>query len=124
MEGSETVGLAVPVAMGFVRIVTNARLFRCPMSCEDATACVRSWIQQPVVQVLPCRREHLDDSLRLIAAVGVAGNLTTDAQIAAIALEYGAVIHTADADFARFPGVQWHNPLTGARMRNPGQGLA
>jgi predicted nucleic acid-binding protein len=46
-------------------------------------------------------------------SLGTAGNLVTDAQIAAVAIEHDAVVHTADADFIRFKGLRWLNPITG-----------
>ena len=55
--------------------------------------------------------------LKLLEALGTAGNLVTDAQIAALTLEHGAVLHTADSDFLRFPGLRWFNPITGTASR-------
>ena len=49
----------------------------------------------------------------LLRGLGTAGNLTTDAHLAALAMEYQATLHTTDADFARFPGLKWENPLAG-----------
>ena len=57
------------------------------------------------------RREDIDQALDLLQRAGTGGNLTTDAQIAAVALRHRAVVHTADTDFARFPEVSWENPL-------------
>jgi predicted nucleic acid-binding protein len=37
--------------------------------------------------------------------------LTTDAQIAAYALENRGIVHTADGDFSRFPDVKHIDPL-------------
>lgn len=55
----------------------------------------------------------MTDTLRLLENTGVGGNLTTDAQIAAMVLQEKAVLHSNDTDFLRFPGLRWHNPLTG-----------
>jgi predicted nucleic acid-binding protein len=49
--------------------------------------------------------------LRQLEQVGTAGNLTTDAQLAAMAIEHQAELHSGDADFSRFPGLRWKNPL-------------
>ena len=38
-------------------------------------------------------------------------HLVPDAHLAALAIEHGLVLCSADADFARFPGLRWHNPL-------------
>jgi hypothetical protein len=53
----------------------------------------------------------MDIALRLLEDVGTAGNLTTDVQLAAHAIERDAAIHSNDTDFARFPGLTWMNPL-------------
>jgi predicted nucleic acid-binding protein len=55
----------------------------------------------------------------LLETLGTAGNLVTDAQIAALAIEHDAILHTADSDFLRFSGLCWSNPLTGARSGRP-----
>lgn len=68
-----------------------------------------------MVQILEPRGDHLEQVLKLLEAPGTAGNLVTDAQIAALAIEHGAVLHTADTDFLRFPGLRWFNPVTGIR---------
>jgi hypothetical protein len=57
------------------------------------------------------------EALALLRTSGAAGNLTTNAQLAALALRHRAVVHTADINFARFPRERWHNPLTGAGER-------
>lgn len=115
LSGRESVGLPPVVVFGFVRLSTNARVFRDPMTPAEAAGHVRSWLAQPVAQLLAPPSEHVEQALRLLETLGTAGNLVTDAQIAALAIEHEAVLHTADAHFVRFPGVRWHNPLSGAR---------
>jgi hypothetical protein len=117
LSRSEPVGLPTVVAFGFVRIGTNARVFRNPMTPAEAAGHVRSWLAQPVVQVLELRAEHLEQVLELLEMLGTADNLVTDAQIAALAIEHGAILHTADADFLRFSGLRWFNPITGVASR-------
>jgi uncharacterized protein len=117
LSGTEPVGLAPVVVFGFVRIGTSSRVFRHPMTPEEASGHVRSWLAQPQAQIVAPGPSHVIDTLKLIEALGTAGNLVTDAQIAAIALEYDAVLHTADTDFLRFHGLRWVNPLTGVSSR-------
>jgi predicted nucleic acid-binding protein len=74
---------------------------------------VETWLEQPVAQLIDVDLEDIRRGLQLLREAGAAGNLTTDAQLAAIALRHRAVVHTADADFARFPEVRWYNPLLG-----------
>jgi toxin-antitoxin system PIN domain toxin len=118
LSGTEPVGLAQVVVFGFVRIGTNGRVFRNPMTALEAAGHVRSWQAQPVVQILEPRADHLAQVLDLFETLGTAGNLVTDAQLAALALEHAAVLHTADPDFLRFRGLRWFNPITGVSSRN------
>lgn len=111
LSGREPVGLCPTVLFSFVRIGTSRRAFAAPLTVEDACAHVETWLQQPVVQVVDLDDDDVGTVLSLLHAAGSGGNLTTDAQIAAVALRHGAVVHTADSDFARFPDVRWHNPL-------------
>ena len=117
LSGTEPVGLAQIVAFGFVRIGTSGRVFRNPMTAVEAAGHIRSWQSQPLVQLLEPRRDHVEQVLKLLETLGTAGNLVTDAQIAALAIEHGAVLHTADADFLRFRGLRWFNPITGVTSR-------
>ena len=111
LSGTEPVGLTHPVLFAFVRIGTNPRAFVHPLPIETAANHVRNWLRQPGVVVLETNRDDVDRALDLLCDAGTGGNLTTDAQIAAIALRHRAVIHTADSDYARFPEVRWENPL-------------
>lgn len=112
LSGDEAVGLAPVCALGFVRIATDRRIFTDPMPVSIATDTVASWTAQPHVRVLRTGERHLEIALRLLAEAGTAGNLTTDAQIAAFAVEHDAVVATTDSDFARFDGVRTHDPVT------------
>lgn len=113
LSGSERIGLPHVVLFGFIRVGTHARVFREPLTPAEATRHVRAWLEQPVVEVLPPDSDHLLRTLTLLESLGTAANLVSDAQLAALAIHYGAVLHTADADFVRFPGLRWFNPLTG-----------
>jgi hypothetical protein len=111
LDGDEPVGLAHVVLFGFVRVGTSARAFRDPLSVSEAVDHVRTWIEQPVTQVLIPGPSHALHVLNLLGDLGAAGNLVTDAQIAALAIEHSATVYTSDADFTRFPGLRWHNPV-------------
>ena len=112
LSGSETVGLAWIVALGFVRIWTNSKVFRNPMPVDLACRHVESWLKRPMVELLHPGPKHASLVFGLLRAEGSGGNLTTDAHLAALAIEHNAVLHTADLDFLRFPGVRALNPLT------------
>jgi toxin-antitoxin system PIN domain toxin len=111
LSGTEPVGICPSVIFAFVRIGTSARAFANPLSVEEVAAHVESWLKQPVTQLLDMDSDDINKALELLRAAGTAGNLTTDAQLAAVALRHRAVVHTADSDFARFPKVRWRNPL-------------
>ncbi|WP_179131285.1 TA system VapC family ribonuclease toxin [Candidatus Entotheonella palauensis] len=112
LSGSEPVGLTQPVIFAFVRIGTSARVFTDPLTLDEASEHVKSWIERRITYVLQPHADYVDRVLSLLAAVNSAGgNLVTDAQIAALAIAYRAVVHTADRDFLRFPGLSCHYPL-------------
>ena len=118
LSGDEPVGLPHATVFAFVRLGTNPRVFHQPLSPVEAASHVRSWLAQPCIQVLEPDPNHVEDVLKLLESLGTAGNLVTDAQLAASALTQGAVLHTADTDFLRFQGLRWFNPLTGARSQS------
>jgi toxin-antitoxin system PIN domain toxin len=115
LSGDEPVGLPWIVLLGFLRVATNRRVFANALDVEDALAVVDSWLAQPaVVRVVP--GDHHWNTLKdLVAESGTAGNLTTDAHLAALALENGAELCSTDSDFARFPRLRWRNPLSSRR---------
>lgn len=113
LNGDEPVALALPVVFGFVRVATNPRVFEKPLRVARVTGLVREWLEQPQVHLLHPGPRHLELAFGLLATLGSAGNLTTDTQIAATAIEHQAELLSADLDFARFPGLRWRNPLSG-----------
>jgi predicted nucleic acid-binding protein len=72
---------------------------------------VQEWFGRPCVSVLEPGPRHLEILVRLLGGPGVTGALTTDAHLAAMAIEHQCELHSNDADFARFPGLRWRNPL-------------
>ena len=106
------------MVLGFVRIATNARAFQNPMTPMEASEHVRSWLGQPPVQVLDPGPDHIRHTLKLLETLGTAGNLVSDAQMAGLAMDHDAVLHTADTDFVRFQGLRWFNPITGTGNRS------
>lgn len=114
LSGNEPIGLPQVVVFGFLRLSTSHRVFRDPMTVIEASGHVRSWLAQPAVQLLEPGNLHVEQVLKLLEDLGTAGNLVTDAQIAALALEHDAFLHTTDGDFMRIPELRWFNPLTGA----------
>lgn len=111
LSGSETFAFAWIGLLTFVRLVTNPRVFRDPFQPGEALDHVDAWLRQPCATVLHPGARHSTVLRQLLEPFGTAGNLTTDAHLAALAIEHGAELCSADADFARFPGLRWTNPL-------------
>ena len=111
LNGPREVGLASPALFGFLRIATNPRVLTAPMPVTVAIGHITSWLEQPNVRFLVAGGRHLDLAFELLADVGTAGNLTTDVQLAALALELDAELHSNDSVFGRFKALHWVNPL-------------
>ena len=102
----EGVGFAWTVLLGFIRISTRAGIFPMPLSAQAAIAMVTQMLSAPHSQILAPGPGHLEILSRLLLAAGTAGNLVSDAHLAALAIEHGASIGTFDADFKRFAGLR------------------
>lgn len=111
LSGTESVGLPWAVSCGFIRLMTHPAVLVRPLAPGTAVAHVRSWLERANVEPLEPGARHLEVLERLLGEAGVAGNLTTDAHIAALALEYQCEVHSNDSDFGRFSGLRWRNPL-------------
>jgi uncharacterized protein len=111
LSGSETVALAWTTMLAFVRLSTNPSLFDSPLNADEALDIVDGWLSQPCVTVIHPTERHLAVLRELLTPVGTAGNLTTDAHLAALAIEHGALLCSCDTDFARFSGLRWVDPL-------------
>jgi uncharacterized protein len=111
LSGTEPVRLAWMTIWAFLRISTSSRIFKRPMSAAEAGDAVSSWLEQANVQVLEPEDRHWDILRDLIRKGQASGPLMMDAALAALAIEHGATLCSADRDFARFPGLKWVNPL-------------
>jgi uncharacterized protein len=111
MREDEPVALPWCVLLGFVRITTNPRIMPEPLSPEQAVSVADGWLSQPVVRVLNPGEEHWRLLKELLMQTGTAGNLTTDAHLAALAVETGSTLYSSDSDFSRFERLRWVNPL-------------
>jgi toxin-antitoxin system PIN domain toxin len=111
LSGVEAFGFAWATLLAFVRLVTSPRVFEAPLRVEEALDVVDAWLTAPPATVLNPGPRHAVLVRQLLEPVGTAGNLTTDAHLAALALEHDAELCSADADFSRFPGLRWSNPL-------------
>jgi uncharacterized protein len=113
LNGFARVGLPWPSLLAFLRLVTNPRIFEYAEPVEQAWAQVSSWLACDLVWVPEPTEQHALLLETLLAIPGVYGNLVPDAHLAALAIEHGLTLCSADADFARFPNLNWTNPLAG-----------
>jgi toxin-antitoxin system PIN domain toxin len=111
LNGPSQVALSAPAVFGFLRIATNPRVLTSPLAVQDAIEHVTDWLDRPQARFLMPGPRHLDIAFALLRSQGTAGNLTTDVQLAALAIEYQAELHSNDTDFGRFHGLRWVNPL-------------
>jgi uncharacterized protein len=111
LSGSAPVGLPWTSLLAFLRIATNPRAFRKPLTMTTAWQQVSSWLSAETVWTPEPTERHAGVLSTLLALPGVLGNLAPDAHLAALAIEHGLTLCTTDGDFARFPGLAWLNPL-------------
>jgi hypothetical protein len=111
LSSDRPTGFAWAVLLAFVRVSTNPRLYEEPLSTGEAMDHVEAWLGQPNSVVVVPGLRHAGLLRGLLERLGTAANLTSDAHLAALALEHGMALCSADSDFARFPGLRWENPL-------------
>ena len=111
LTGDEPVGLPWAVSLGFIRITTNPRVFPMPLPVDVALRLVDAWYNRRIVIAIDPGDQHWRVVRTLLTESGTVANLTLDAHLAALCIERGATLHTADADFGRFKGLRWMNPL-------------
>jgi toxin-antitoxin system PIN domain toxin len=111
ISGTETVGISWNVLIAFLRVTTRPGLFRNPFPLAKAFDLVDAWLEQPSVSIVHPGPRHAIILRELLLPIGTGGNLTSDAHLAALALEHRAELCSADSDFQRFPGLNWRNPL-------------
>lgn len=105
------VGLPWQTVAAFLRIMTNPKLPGERFTPQEAVHLVDTWLNQPNVRLLAPGEDHWPLFRQMIVDGQAHGPLISDAQLAALAIEYGGVLHTTDRDFARFPGLRWVSPL-------------
>ena len=112
LSGPDTVGLSWTVLLAFLRLTTRSGIFEKPLPVETAFDVVDAWLAQPSVVTVDPTARHLRIVRDLLLPLGSGGNLTSDAHLAALAIEHGAELCSSDNDFHRFQGLRWRNPLT------------
>ena len=113
LSGTTRVGFPWVVLLAFLRVTTRAGILTRSLTPQAALGYVDSWLKQPNAEPVGPGPKHWPLLRNLLTSTGTAGNLTSDAHLAALAIEHGASLYSTDSDFKRFPGLEHVNPLTG-----------
>ncbi len=113
LSGPAPIGLPWVSVLAFLRITTNPKIYVHPFSVAEATAIVDAWFEQPTVRLVEAGPRHWSVLRQLLVAGQAKGPLATDAHLAALAIERGAILCTNDRDFTRFEGLRLEYPLLG-----------
>lgn len=111
LNGPVQIGLPWLSLLGFLRIVTNPRATTPASTMANAMDQVRAWLSRDNVWSPQPTDRHAEILASLLIGARVTRDLTSDAHLAALAIEHGLTLCSADADFARFPALRWQNPL-------------
>lgn len=105
------VSLPWATVLGFIRLITNRTVCERPLACATALTIVESWLHESNVATLDPGPRHIEILKQLESKCRWSGKLSTDAHLAALAIEHRCELHSNDNDFDRFPGLRWKNPL-------------
>jgi uncharacterized protein len=99
------------VINAFIRIGTNPRVFKYPLSLAQGISRVQSWMDQPCTRLIHPTERHWAVFQEMLVGGQASSNLVADAHLAALAIEHGFALYSTDSDFSRFPRLKWRNPL-------------
>lgn len=111
LSGPVRVGFPIQTLTSFARIATHPRVMTSPLGASDVSRLVVAWLDEPSAWVPEAGRGTWRAARQLLEGTAVTGNLLPDLMLAALALQYGVPVVSADTDFARFPQVRWINPV-------------
>lgn len=111
LSGAEPISLCWPVLTAFIRIGTNVRLHRRPLTLGEAVERVQSWFDQPCVGIIHPGEQHWAIFQVMLRDGKAIGSLVSDAHLAAMAVEHNCILQSTDVNFARFKGLKWNNPI-------------
>ena len=106
LSGGEPVGLAWATLLAVIRLTTNPAVYEEPLSADKALDLIDGWLDAPPATIIGPTPRHGEMLRALLSETGAAGNLASDAHLAALAIEHGATLATFDADFLRFSGLK------------------
>ena len=110
LSGAESLLVPWQSVLAYLRVSTLPQIHHHPRSVEGALRFIRTVLDAPCVITGEPDHRHLDRVAALLSATGIGGNLMNDAHLAALALQYDAIVVSCDNDFSRFPGVRWEHP--------------
>jgi toxin-antitoxin system PIN domain toxin len=113
LGGLASVGFPWETIIAFLRVVTSPRIYRQPSTITAAWRQINSWLAGEPSWVPGAAERHREILSELLALPGIRGNHVHDAHLAALAIEHGLILCSADGGFARFPQLRWLNPLAG-----------
>ncbi len=111
LSGTTALGLPWTVILAFLRLTTRPGILVRPLRPDAALQFIDEWLRQPYVEAVGPGENHWAVLRNLLQATGTAGNLASDAHVAALAIERGSTVYSTDNDFKRFPGINHINPL-------------
>ncbi|MCA1674681.1 MAG: PIN domain-containing protein [Actinobacteria bacterium] len=112
LNGAQRVALPWQSLTAFLRISTHPRVWDQPLSPQTAADLVTDWLGAHPVWTPEPGPGYAEILLGMLEKYQVRGNLVPDAQLAALAVEYGLTVYSADTDFARFTELTWVNPVS------------
>ena len=111
LNGSRRIGFPWASLLAFARIASNPRASAKPLSPAEAWKHVTEWLEPDVAWIPTPTGSHAEVLGRLVVGYQLRANLIADAHLAALAIEHGLSVVSADTDFARFTEIVWENPL-------------
>jgi toxin-antitoxin system PIN domain toxin len=111
LNGPARIGIPWQASLAFLRLATNARVFAQPLTIAAAWKQLMEWLDHPRVWIPEPTEDHASVLRDLLLDANITGNLIADAHLAALSIEHGLTVCSADSDFARFPDVSWLNPM-------------
>jgi uncharacterized protein len=110
LTSTPVVGIPWPSVLAFLRISTHSRALERPLELAIAWSVVSGWLSRPNVRTPVPTEAHADRLAEMLVSGRATADHTSDAHLAALAIEWGLVLVSADRDFARYPGLRWHDP--------------
>jgi len=111
LNGPQRVGIPWQSYWAFLRIATNPRALANPLAPADAWGHVQDWLDAPTTWTPAPGRGHAALLHELLVGLDLRAGLISDAVLAALCLEHGLSMVSADSDFARFSRLSWLNPV-------------